>query len=80
MMVRQIKAMAPITEFESQFAIHGYAQVVEGNGGLTKVRITSPAATGEMYLHGAHVTSWHPKGGEEVFFVSSKSQIGRGHL
>ena len=27
-----------------------------------------------MYLHGAHVTSWQPRGGEEVLFVSSKSR------
>jgi glucose-6-phosphate 1-epimerase len=55
------------------------AEVVEGNGGLPKVRITLPAAVGEMYLHGAHVTSWKPRGGEEVLFVSSKShwELGR---
>ena len=26
-----------------------------------------------MYLHGAHVTSWKPRGAEEVLFVSSRS-------
>jgi glucose-6-phosphate 1-epimerase len=49
------------------------ASVVEGNGGLQKVRITSPEAEGEIYLHGAHVTSWKPAGREEVLFLSSKS-------
>ena len=27
-----------------------------------------------MYLHGAHVTSWKPAGGEEVLFLSSQSR------
>ena len=58
----------------SQFEIPGIASVVEGNGGLQKVCITSPGAAGEMYLHGAHVTSWKPAGREEVFFLSSKSR------
>ena len=55
-----------ITELDHRFEIPGIAQVVEGNGGLPKVRVTSPQAVGEMYLHGAHVTSWKPAGGAEV--------------
>jgi len=64
----------PITELERRFGIPRIAQVVAGNGGLPKVRITSPAALGEIYLHGAHVTSWQPAGAEEVLFVSSQSR------
>ena len=63
-----------VTELDRRSGIPGIAQILEGNGGLTKVRITSPASVGEMYLHGAHVTSWQPAGTEEVFFVSSKSR------
>ena len=63
-----------VAELESRFGIPGIAQVLAGNGGLPMVRITTPAAAGEMYLHGAHVTSWQPRGAEEVFFVSSKSR------
>jgi glucose-6-phosphate 1-epimerase len=66
--------MKPATaELDRRFEIPGTAQVVEGNGGLPKVRITSPHAVGEMYLHGAHVTSWKPAGREEVLFLSSQS-------
>jgi len=57
-----------------RFEIPGTADVVEGKGGLQKVCITSPGAVGEMYLHGAHVTSWKPAGAEEVFFLSSQSR------
>lgn len=58
----------------SRFEIPGSASVVEGNGGLRKVCITSPGAVGEMYLHGAHVTSWKPVSREEVLFLSSQSR------
>jgi len=63
-----------ITELDRRLGIPGIAQIVEGNGGLPKVRITSAAAEGEIYLHGAHVTSWHPSGFGEALFVSSKSR------
>ena len=66
--------MATITELDRRFGISGIAQVVEGKGSLPKVRITSSAAIGEMYLHGAHVTSWCPTDAGEVLFVSTKSR------
>jgi glucose-6-phosphate 1-epimerase len=68
-----------IPELARRFELPGVAQVVEGNGGMPKVRITSPEAMGEMYLHGAHVTSWKPAGGEEVLFLSSQSRWEHGH-
>lgn len=67
-----------IAEADRRFEIPGIAQFVEGNGGLPKVRITSPEAAGEMYLHGAHVTSWKPEGKEEVLFLSSRSKFENG--
>jgi glucose-6-phosphate 1-epimerase len=57
-----------------QFEIPDIARVVEGNGGLFKVRITTPDVIGEVYLHGAHVTSWKPSGTEEMLFLSSQSR------
>jgi glucose-6-phosphate 1-epimerase len=67
-----------IAEVNRQFEIPGIAQLVEGNGALPKVRITSPECEGEMYLHGAHVTSWKPAGAEEVLFLSSQSRFEHG--
>ena len=63
-----------IAESNRRLEIPGAARIVEGNGGLPKVRVTSTRAEGEIYLHGAHVTSWKPAGREEVFFVSSESR------
>ncbi len=65
---------AAIEESNRRWEIPGAAQIVEGNGGLPKVRVTSARAEGEIYLHGAHVTSWKPAGKQEVFFVSSQSR------
>jgi glucose-6-phosphate 1-epimerase len=62
-----------IADLNSRFQIRGAAKVVEGNGGLPKIQITTPNALGEMYLHGAHVTSWKPAGEEEVLFLSPHS-------
>ncbi|HZP24116.1 MAG TPA: D-hexose-6-phosphate mutarotase [Terriglobales bacterium] len=61
---------ASITELESRFRIPGVAQVVPGQAGWPKVQVTGPAASGEIYLHGAHVTSWKPVGSEEVLYLS----------
>ncbi len=70
-------ATAPALDLQSwndSFAIPGIAQIVPGNDGQPKIRITSVAASAEIYLHGAHLTSWIPASGEEVIFLSSKAQ------
>lgn len=63
-----------LTELNRRFGIPEVARVCEGNGGLPRIDITSNLAHGEVYLHGAHVTSWCPAGSEEVLFLSSKSR------
>jgi glucose-6-phosphate 1-epimerase len=40
---------------------------------MPQVRITAPAASAEIYLHGAQVASWRPAGAEETIFVSNCS-------
>jgi glucose-6-phosphate 1-epimerase len=56
-----------------RFAIPGKAEIVAGNGGLARVVISAPEASGEMYLHGAHVTSWKPRDEAEVLYLSPNS-------
>jgi glucose-6-phosphate 1-epimerase len=62
-----------IEELNRRFGLAGVAEVVAGNGGLAKVRVTGSLASAEVYLHGAHVTSWKPAAAEEVIFLSSRS-------
>ena len=61
-------------ELDRRFGIPGVARICEGNGGLPRIHITGSRAEGEMYLHGAQVTSWKPAGNDEVLFLSTKSR------
>jgi glucose-6-phosphate 1-epimerase len=70
--------MASFDELNRRFAIPGVAQITAGNGGLPRISITTPAATAEIYLHGAQVTSWRPVGHEDVIFLSEHSQFETG--
>ena len=47
---------------------------IPGAGGLPRLALASPAGDrAEVYLHGAHVTSWVPAGGSEALFVSRRA-------
>lgn len=56
-----------------RFGIPGRTQVVAGNGGLAKVIVSAGDASGEMYLHGGHVTSWKPRAAGEALYLSPNS-------
>jgi len=49
-----------------------------GQGGLPVVRVTSLGSTAEIYLHGAHVTSWVPAGQQPVVWLSAASRFDAG--
>src|SRR5581483_10348779 len=51
-------------DLNRRFAVPGVAEVIAGNGNLPRIRLTTPAAAAEIYLHGAQVTSWQPAGAE----------------
>ena len=70
--------MPSIDELNGKFAIQDVARFETGNGGLPCLRIASPACEGEIYLHGAHVTHFQPRGHEPVLFVSSRSNYADG--
>jgi len=63
-----------IDELNHRFGIPGIAQLLAGTGNLPRVRITTPAASAEIYLHGAQITSWRPSDSEEVIFLSDHSR------
>ena len=69
-----MQASLSIEELNQRFAIAGVANITAGNGGLARVSVSTPAATAEIYLHGAQITSWRPAGAEEVIFLSGQSQ------
>ncbi len=48
--------------------------IQNGTGDLPKIHLTTTdGARAEIYLHGAHITSWIPAGGSEVLFLSPKA-------
>ncbi len=50
--------------------------IVAGDNNLPKVVLThASGASAEVYLHGAHVTSWVTAAGEELFFISRLSEF-----
>jgi glucose-6-phosphate 1-epimerase len=69
-----METMPAIEELERRFGIPGVAGISKGSGGLPRIRITGSNAEGEMYLHGAQVTSWKPAGNDELLFLSTKSR------
>jgi len=69
-----LNGLFTMAKLDRQLGIPDVARVSEGNGGLARVQITGPFAEGEMYLHGAHVTSWKPAGHDEVLFLSTKAR------
>jgi glucose-6-phosphate 1-epimerase len=66
-------ASPSVEQLNEKFAIAGALTFERGNGGLIRARIETPLATGEMYLHGAHVTQFQPRGQQPVLFLSQKS-------
>ena len=49
-----------------------------GNGGLTKIVVTTNVSTAEIYLHGAHVTHFQKNGEPPLLFMSAKSYFAPG--
>jgi len=44
-----------------------------GAGGLPRLVVDGPEASAEIYLQGAHVTSWVPRGEDPVLWMSARS-------
>jgi glucose-6-phosphate 1-epimerase len=68
-----METMSAADELDCRFGIPGVARICSGNGSLPRIQVTGSRAAGEMYLHGAQVTSWKPAGNEETLFLSTKS-------
>lgn len=62
-----------VEALNARFGIPGIVEFAEGNGGLTKVVARTDAAEAEVYLHGAHVARFVPRGGRDVLFMSGSS-------
>ncbi len=66
-----------LNELSQRFPIPGL-RFEQNHNGLISVVIQSAACTGELFLQGAHVTSWQPIGHEPVLWLSQKSNYEKG--
>ncbi len=57
----------------NHFSIPGILSFSQTEHGLLRASITTPACCAELYLHGAHLTQWQPKGSRPVLFLSERS-------
>jgi glucose-6-phosphate 1-epimerase len=62
----------------AEFGIAGILDFVETEHGLAKAVITLDGMEGELYLQGAHLTAWQPRGGRPVLFTSPNSGFAPG--
>jgi glucose-6-phosphate 1-epimerase len=65
-------------ELADRFDIAGAVRFELGPGGLTRALISTPAAEAELYLHGAHLAHWTPRGQRPVLFLSPNSLFAPG--
>ena len=67
--------MLTIDQLNSHFSLPGVARFDAGKRDMPRLVITTPAAEAHIYLHGAHVTHFQPRGGKPILFLSSQSNF-----
>jgi glucose-6-phosphate 1-epimerase len=60
-------------ELARRFNLPSVLRFEDASGGLVRAVVSSQAAEAEIYLQGAHVARWKPRGQRPVLFLSSKS-------
>lgn len=68
-----------IEKLNAAFGIADRLRFEPGEGGLTRARITGPGADAHVYLHGAHVTHFQPRGEKPVLWMSERSRFDPDH-
>ena len=65
--------MKPVSAELRRLEIPGVIVFENGTGDLLRLAIHSPLAEAHIYLHGAHVSHFQPRGAEPVLFMSRQS-------
>jgi glucose-6-phosphate 1-epimerase len=76
--MRRMSETASVQQLNERFGVDGTVRFEPGNGGLVRAVITTPAAEAQVYLHGAHVTHYQPRGQRPVLFTSAHSAFEAG--
>ena len=64
-----------LAELNSHFGLPGVLVFRQHPGGLVYADVSGPGGSATVYLQGAHVAAWQPKGGQPVLFMSRKSDL-----
>ncbi len=64
-----------VAELNAHFGLPGVLVFHQMPSGLVFADITTPSATAKVYLQGAHLAAWQPKGEKPVIFMSRKSDL-----
>lgn len=67
-----------IAALQARHGLPGHVQIAPGRGGLPRLRMTSEAGETEIYLQGATITHYRPRGGEPLLFLSEQSRFQSG--
>jgi glucose-6-phosphate 1-epimerase len=67
-----------LTQLNEHFGLPGVLAFHATPSGLIYAGITTPHAAATVYLQGAHLTAWQPKGQPPAIFVSRKSDLAPG--
>lgn len=76
-MTQQNNSAGTVPDY-NHLQIPGIARIEPGNGGLRRIVVTVGGASGEIYLHGAHVAQYAPPGARPLLFLSKASQFAPG--
>ncbi|MCF7729756.1 MAG: D-hexose-6-phosphate mutarotase [Chthoniobacterales bacterium] len=63
-----------------KFEIPGTVIFSQDDDGFNKINVTTASSAAEIYLQGAHVTSFQKKGEDPMLFMSSSGRIARGKM
>ncbi|HLB33041.1 MAG: hypothetical protein A3F67_09140 [Verrucomicrobia bacterium RIFCSPHIGHO2_12_FULL_41_10] len=63
-----------------QFEIPGHVVLSNDENGLPKITITTDQSSAEIYIYGAHVTSFQKKGEIPLLFMSESRRVERGKM
>jgi glucose-6-phosphate 1-epimerase len=67
--------MIDVAGLEERFAVPGVLGFGKTASGLVFARVTAGSASATVYLHGAHLTDWQPKGYAPVLFLSARTEL-----
>ncbi len=68
-----------VQQLNQRFALPGVLLFERGQGNLPRIHVESETCEAVLYLHGAHLVHWQPRGHHPVIFTSHRSRYAEGH-